>query len=94
MKCKLSLTVLCVLAAVSVSTKLTAAEDIYEKCYGISEKGQNDGWGEDLNPGKYESNSNFDGLAWRFVDKGTCIQLGGKLEPFIGLGAPDLKERG
>lgn len=64
------------------------AKEDFEKCYGISKVGENDGWGRQINPGKYKSESNFDGKAWKFVKTGTCLERGGQLTPFMGLGMP------
>jgi uncharacterized membrane protein len=66
------------------------AGEKYEKCYGIAKIGENHGWDKEINPGKYASNQDYDGHAWKFVQKGTCLEKGGQLQPFAGIGTPKI----
>ena len=64
-------------AAISLATVATAqAAD--EKCYGIAKAGQND-----CAAGKHacagQSTADNDPMSWKYVTKGTCEKIGGKL---------------
>ncbi|AFK56941.1 MAG: DUF2282 domain-containing protein [Tistrella sp.] len=73
------------LAAVTLATvPATAAET--EKCYGISKAGQNDcanAAGTHSCAGM--SKADYDGADWKAVAKGSCVGMGGMLEPFKGM---------
>lgn len=73
------------LAAVTLATvPATAAET--EKCYGISKAGQNDcanAAGAHSCAGM--SKADYDGADWKAVAKGSCVGMGGMLEPFKGM---------
>lgn len=61
------------LAAVSMAAvPAQAAEEEFEKCFGISEKGANDCASEAGNSCAGTSTVDFDPLAWKLVKKGTC----------------------
>ncbi|HUH93338.1 MAG TPA: DUF2282 domain-containing protein [Casimicrobiaceae bacterium] len=57
-----------------------AAEASKDKCYGIAKAGQND-----CASGKHacagQSTVDKDPLSWKYVAKGTCEKMGGKLAP-------------
>jgi uncharacterized membrane protein len=57
-----------------------AAEMSMDKCYGIAKAGQND-----CASGKHacagQSKADNDPVDWRYVAKGTCEKMGGKLSP-------------
>jgi len=57
-----------------------AAEASKDKCYGIAKAGQND-----CASGKHacagQSTVDNDPLSWKYVAKGTCEKMGGKLSP-------------
>lgn len=76
-------------AAFGFTSEQAYAQDNFEKCYGISKKGDNDGWNEEINPGKYKTDQDYDGKAWKFVRNETCTKRGGQLEVFEGKGTPD-----
>lgn len=51
-----------------------------EKCYGIAKKGQNDcGTARHTCAGKAKKDNEPD--EWKYVPKGTCEKMGGKLTP-------------
>ena len=70
------------LGVVTASGAVVAAEEAKEKCYGISKAGQND-----CSPatGKHScaglSKTDKDPNDWKYVTKGTCDKMGGKLKP-------------
>jgi uncharacterized membrane protein len=59
------------LAGVVVSTQAQAAGK--EKCYGVSLKGQNDCAAGAGTTCAATSKVNYQGNAWKLVDKGTCV---------------------
>jgi uncharacterized membrane protein len=63
------------------------AED--EKCYGVAKAGENscaNAAGTHSCAG--QSTADFSGGDWKLVPAGTCMQMGGKTEPFEGTGTP------
>lgn len=50
-----------------------------EKCYGVAKKGQND-CGTAKHACAGQATSNNDPTEWKYVPKGTCIQMGGSLK--------------
>jgi uncharacterized membrane protein len=61
-----------------------AASGKMEKCYGIALQGRNDC---SAGPGTSCSGSSmvdYQGNAWKLVEKGTCVAAGGTLEPHPG----------
>ncbi len=70
---------------------MPAAEDAKgkEQCYGVAKAGENAcaaANGSHTCGGL--STVDFSGGEWMLVDQGSCVQLGGKLEAFEGLGTP------
>lgn len=67
---------------VTTSGAVLAAEEAKEKCYGVSKAGQND-----CSPasGKHScaglSKTDKDPGDWKYVTKGTCEKMGGKVKP-------------
>jgi len=56
------------------------AKSAQEKCYGIAKAGQNDcGTAKHTCAGKAKKDNASD--EWKYVAKGTCEKLGGKLRP-------------
>lgn len=51
---------------------VASAADDFEKCFGISAKGQNDCASEGANSCAGTSAKDFDKMAWKLVKKGTC----------------------
>jgi uncharacterized membrane protein len=70
------------LGVVTASGAVLAAEEAKEKCYGISKAGQND-----CSPasGKHScaglSKTDKDPGDWKYVTKGSCEKMGGKMKP-------------
>ncbi len=87
-----SLSALALAAAVGSALALAAAPASaadQEKCYGIAKAGQNDcASASKAHSCAGQSKAEFDGKDWKTVAKGTCMQMGGKLEPFEGKGSP------
>ncbi|HAO32363.1 MAG TPA: DUF2282 domain-containing protein [Candidatus Competibacter sp.] len=81
-------------AAVATALSLTAAPAFagkadQDKCYGVAKAGENDcasAAGTHDCGGK--ATTNHDGQEWKYVAKGTCEKVGGKLTPFKGQGKP------
>jgi uncharacterized membrane protein len=60
-----------------------------EQCYGVAKAGENAcaaANGSHTCGGL--STVDFSGGEWMLVDQGSCVQMGGKLEAFEGLGTP------
>lgn len=56
------------------------AKDAKEKCYGVAKAGQNDcGTAQHTCAGKAKKDKAPD--EWKYVPKGTCEKIGGKLQP-------------
>ena len=68
------------IVAASAATPAFAGDK--EKCYGIAKAGKNDCATAD---GKFscagQVTTDNDPNAWKFVDKGECVKLGGSTEP-------------
>jgi uncharacterized membrane protein len=58
-----------------------AATPATEKCYGVAKAGQND-CGTKKHDCATLATVDHDPGEWKFVPKGTCQKLGGKLEPY------------
>lgn len=72
------------LAAMTVPSTSYAAGK--EKCYGVSKAGENgcaNAAGTHSCAG--QSTVDFDGGEWKLVDEGSCVQMGGSLEPTEGV---------
>jgi uncharacterized membrane protein len=65
-------------AASTVTAAPAAAEPSKDKCYGVAKAGQND-----CAAGKHacagQSTVDKDPVSWKYVEKGTCEKIGGKL---------------
>ena len=66
--------------ASAATADAAGADTSQDKCYGISKAGQND-----CASGKHacagQSTVDNDPLSWKYVAKGTCEKMGGKLSP-------------
>ncbi len=72
------------MAALAVSGTADAASK--EKCYGIAKAGENDcGNAAGTHSCAAQSVIDFDGGDWKAVASGSCIEMGGQLEPFEGV---------
>src|ERR1700752_4610186 len=65
-------------AATTVTAQPAPAHPRQDKCYGIAKAGQND-----CAAGKHscagQSTVDKDPMSWKYVEKGTCEKIGGKL---------------
>ena len=52
-----------------------------EKCYGVAKAGQNDCGTAKHACAAQGAKTDNDPLEWKYVDKGTCEKMGGKLPP-------------
>jgi uncharacterized membrane protein len=77
--------------AVSLATLAggPAMAQTQEKCFGISKAHENDCANK---AGTHScaglSEDNYSGGDWKLVATGTCLEMGGQLEPFEGFGQP------
>jgi uncharacterized membrane protein len=59
-----------------------------EKCYGVAKAGEN---GCQSLSGAHTcggcSTVDYSGENWKWVSMGTCLEMGGRLQPFAGFGA-------
>lgn len=70
---------------VSVSGAVLAADEAKEKCYGIAKAGQNDcGGSGSKHSCAGQSKTDKDPNDWKYVAKGSCEKMGGKLKPAAG----------
>lgn len=71
---------LMVLGLAASAVTAAAAEPTKDKCFGIAKAGQND-----CAAGKHacagQATVDNDPLSWKYVDKGTCEKMGGKMSP-------------
>lgn len=75
-------------AAMSLGMAAPAQAAAKEKCYGIALKGQNDCKAGPGTSCAGSSTTNYQGDAWKFVDAGKCVKLGGTLTPHTGNAKP------
>ena len=64
----------------------TASAEGKEKCYGVAKAGENgchNAAGTHSCAGK--STTAFDGTEWKLVAEGSCMEMGGALEPHEGI---------
>ena len=66
------------IAVSSLTATQAVAADGKEKCYGVAKKGQND-CGTAKHSCSNEATADNLPEEWKFVAKGTCEQIGGKL---------------
>lgn len=67
----------CAASAAGAQDNMSAQAD-QEKCYGIAKAGQND-CGTAAHACAGQSKADNDAKEWKYVAKGTCLKLGGKL---------------
>lgn len=87
-----------VLAAASVASVMMSVPAVYaqddakaakgkEKCYGVAKAGEN---GCQSQSGSHTcggcSTVDYSGENWKWIPMGTCLKMGGQLQPFEGLG--------
>lgn len=59
-----------------------------EKCYGVAKAGQNDCAAGPGTTCAGTSKADFQGNAWKYVDAGSCLTMGGSLQVRAGNMAP------
>ena len=59
-----------------------------EKCYGVALKGKNDCAAGPGTSCAGSSKIDYQGDAWKFVEKGQCVTMGGTLAPHAGNAKP------
>ncbi len=59
-----------------------------ERCYGVSLRGQNDCAAGPGTSCAGTSTVDYQGNAWKYVARGTCVRMGGTLEAHAGNAAP------
>ncbi|NJM50984.1 MAG: DUF2282 domain-containing protein [Sphingomonadales bacterium] len=75
-------------AAAALVSAPAAAQSAKEKCYGVSLKGKNDCAAGPGTSCAGTSTVNYQGNAWKYVAKGTCVKMGGSLKPKTGNAKP------
>lgn len=65
-----------------------AAKGDKEKCYGVALKGKNDCAAGPGTSCAGTSTVDYQGNAWKYVAKGTCVKMGGTLKPHKGNAKP------
>ncbi|MEZ5742265.1 MAG: DUF2282 domain-containing protein [Sphingomonadaceae bacterium] len=80
-------------AALAASPSATLAKSgAKEKCYGVALKGKNDCAAGPGTSCAGTSTVDYQGNAWKYVAKGTCLDMGGTLAPHAGNAAPKPKK--
>lgn len=75
-------------ALITTAGSATAAESKNEKCYGVALAGKNDCAAGPGTSCAGTSTTDYQGNAWKYVAKGTCLKMGGSLAPRAGNAAP------
>jgi len=78
------------LAAAALAASPAVAGDMKgkEKCYGVALKGKNDCKAGPGTSCAGTSTVDYQGNAWKLVDNGTCVKMGGTLTAHAGNAAP------
>ena len=82
------------LAAVALAASPAVAESssgAKEKCYGIALKGKNDCAAGPGTSCAGTSTADYQGNAWKYVSKGSCLKMGGTLTAHSGNAPPTPK---
>jgi len=75
-------------AALAASPAVAGDKPAKEKCYGVALKGKNDCAAGPGTSCAGTSQVDYQGSAWKFVDKGACEAMGGTLAPHAGNAKP------
>ena len=65
-----------------------------EKCYGVAKAGKNDCAAGPGTSCAGTSKIDYQGNAWKYVETGTCEEMGGSLKPREGNAKPVPKKKG
>ncbi len=79
-------------AAATLASAPAAAAGAKEKCFGISLKGKNDCAAGPGTSCAGTSTTDYQGNAWKYVAKGTCVKAGGSLAAKTGNQKPVAKK--
>lgn len=82
-------------AALLATSPVTAAAGeagAKEKCFGIALKGKNDCAAGPGTSCAGTSTADYQGNAWKFVNKGSCVKMGGTLAAHAGNAKPVAKK--
>ena len=74
--------------ALAVSATAAQAAGAKEKCYGVALAGKNDCAAGPGTSCAGTSTTDYQGNAWKFVDKGACVSMGGTLTAHKGNAKP------
>ncbi len=75
-------------AAAGMAATPAVAQSSKEKCYGVSLKGKNDCAAGPGTSCAGTSTVDYQGNAWKYVTKGTCVKSGGSLKARKGNAKP------
>jgi uncharacterized membrane protein len=75
-------------AAAIATSPATAEAGAKEKCYGVAMKGKNDCAAGPGTSCAGTSTKDYQGNAWKYVAKGSCVEMGGSLTAKEGNMAP------
>jgi uncharacterized membrane protein len=75
-------------AVASIATEPATAAGAKEKCYGVAMKGKNDCAAGPGTSCAGTSTTDYQGNAWKYVTKGSCLKMGGALKAKEGNMAP------
>ncbi len=75
-------------AALTLSPTAASAAGAKEKCFGVSLAGKNDCAAGPGTSCAGTSTINYQGNAWKYVDKGSCKKMGGTLNAHKGNAKP------
>lgn len=76
------------LTGLTLAQAAHADEMKQEKCYGVAKKSENDCKAGPGTSCAGTSSVDYQGDAWKHVPAGTCVKMGGTLEPHKGNAAP------
>jgi uncharacterized membrane protein len=76
------------LTGLTLAQVAQAEEAKAEKCYGVSKKAENDCKAGPGTSCAGTSTIDYQGNAWKHVPTGTCVKMGGTLEPHASNTAP------
>ena len=93
LKLSLAASAVLAMAAGTLATPAAAADGAKEKCYGVALKGKNDCAAGPGTSCAGTSTVDYQGNAWKYVDKGSCVKMGGTLKAHKGNAKP-VQKRG
>jgi uncharacterized membrane protein len=80
----LSAAALLAISPTVVSGKSMTKAGAKEKCFGVAMKGKNDCAGGPGTSCAGSSTADYQGSAWKYVGKGSCVKMGGTLKAHDG----------